>query len=143
MQKIVLFALLFSFQLAFAFPPGSVPLKGQVAPHSTASSRISQYAPANSHLSYFGGKIVEHPTYVNVFWGAYWTSGTGLTERNHMNGFTQTVATSAEFASVLNQYTQSDGKAVQAGTYVGEVLISSEPGGTSKTITDAQVASAI
>ena len=97
-------------------------------------------APAGAHLTNYGGNIIETPTYTNVYWGAYWTSGTGLTERQHYNGYTQTAATSADFQSVLAEYTGPGGKSIHNGVYAGEKLISTEPG---KTIDDTQIQSTI
>jgi hypothetical protein len=104
---------------------------------------LAHAAPSGAQLSYYGGAIVEHPTYVNVYWGAYWTSGTGLTERTALNGFVQNFATSAEFDSVLAQYTGPGGIFPHVGAYVGEKLISGEPGAGTKKISDNQLQTAL
>ena len=100
-------------------------------------------APSNAKLAYFGGNIIENPTYTNVFWGAYWTSGTGLTERNYMNSFAQTVLPTNEFLSAMVEYTGPAGKTIKLSKYAGEKAISGEPGGTSKTISNDQIRTAI
>ena len=100
-------------------------------------------APANAKLAYFGGQIIENPTYTNVFWGGYWTSGTGLAERNHMNSFAQTVLPTPEFLSAMIEYTGPSGKKIKTGSFAGEKMISGEPGGTTKKITNDQIRTAI
>ena len=106
-------------------------------------SALTGSFPANAKLANFGGNIIENPTYTNVFWGAYWTSGTGLTERNYMNSFAQTVLPTSEFLSAMVEYTGPAGKTIKAGKYAGEKAISGEPGGTTKKITNDQIRTAI
>lgn len=108
--------------------------------HSPRAGAATNTAPAGAHLTNYGGNIIETPTYTNVYWGAFWTSGAGLAERQHCNSFTQTVATAPEFASVLAEYTGPGGKTIHPGVYSGEKLISGEPGAS---IDDAQIKTTI
>jgi hypothetical protein len=119
--------------------PGSMALRGSVPMKGT----LKNGAPTGAFLTYRGGNIVENATYVNVFWGAYWTSGTGLAERQYQNAYMTAVAPSAEFASVLTQYTGAGGKTIHTASFQGEKLVSGEPGGTSKKIDDSAIGPAI
>ena len=97
-------------------------------------------APAGAKLTYYGGNVIEHPTYTNVYWGAYWTSGAGLGERQFYNGYTQAVPTSSEFTSVLTEYTGAGGKTINPGSYAGDKSITTEPGSS---IDDSQIQTTI
>jgi hypothetical protein len=108
--------------------------------HSPRAAAVGNTAPANAHLTYYGGNIIETPTYTNIYWGAFWTSGAGLAERQHYNAFTQAVPTTPEFTSVVAEYTGPGGKTIHPGVYAGEKLISGEPGAS---IDDTQIKSTI
>ena len=129
-----------SLSLPQAQAPGFRGALGIKNSHSPRPAQATSAAPATAHLTYYGGNIIEHPTYTNVFWGAYWTSGAGLTERQYYNGYTQSVATTAEFTSAMVEYTGAGGKTIHNGVYAGEKSIATEPG---KTIDDAQVKTTI
>ena len=101
---------------------------------------VTNTAPANAHLTYYGGNIIENGKFTNVYWGAYWASGAGLTERNWYNGFTAAVPTSPEFNSAMVEFTGAGGKSIHVGSYLGEKSISGEP---PKTIDDSVIKTTI
>ncbi len=118
---------------------GLMPVKGSMK----LKSNVSVGAPTGAKLAYFGGNVIEHPTYTNIFWGAYWTNGAGLAERQHMNQFAQAVLPMPEFLSAIIEYTGKNGVKINTGTFSGEKVISGEPGGASKTITNDQIRTTI
>ena len=129
-----------SLSLPLAQEPGFRGALGIRNSHAARPAQATNTAPANAHLTYYGGNVIEHPTYTNVFWGAYWQSGAGLTERQYYNNFTQAVPTTSEFTSAMVEYTGQGGKTIHNGVYAGEKSIATEPG---KTIDDAQVKTTI
>jgi hypothetical protein len=91
-------------------------------------SSVTSSAPASANLTYYGGNLINHATYTNVFWGGYWsTNSTGLSERTTLDNFMKTVGPSPEFASVLTQYAQPE-KPIGTGVYQGDKQIATEPG---------------
>ena len=95
--------------------------------HRTAPNN---HAPTGAHLTYYGGNLVNHATYTNVFWGGYWsTNSTGQTERTYLDNFMKTVGPAPEFASVLTQYAQAS-QPISTGVYQGDAQITTEPGAT-------------
>lgn len=129
-----------SLSLPQAQAPGFRGALGIKNSHSPRPAQAANTAPANAHLTYYGGHVIERPTYTNVFWGAYWTSGAGLTERQYYNGYTQAVPTTSEFTSAMVEYTGHGGKTIHDGVYAGEKSIATEPGAS---IDDAQVKTTI
>src|SRR5262249_26010221 len=92
------------------------------------SAAPTQQAPTGASLTYYGGNLVNHAAYTNVFWGGYWsTNSTGQSERTYLDNFMKTVGPSPDFASVLLQYAQS-GQPISTGTYQGDKQITTEPG---------------
>jgi hypothetical protein len=109
---------------AMAPPRGVMPVRNSQPMRNSATPA----APANANLTYFGGKLVNHATYTNVFWGGYWsTNATGQTERTTLNNFMSTIGPSPDFASVLAQYAQS-GQPIGAGAFQGDKQVTTEPG---------------
>ncbi len=109
-----------------AMPPSSgvMPIRNR----QPLRSSVTSSAPASANLTYYGGNLINHATYTNVFWGGYWsTNSTGLSERTTLDNFMKTVGPSPEFASVLTQYAQP-GKPIGAGVYQGDKQIATEPG---------------
>jgi hypothetical protein len=100
-------------------------------------------ASAAPQLTYFGGHVIASPKVTNVWWGSYWTSGTGLLQRQALNQFMNTVVSAPGFYAFLSQYPDATSQFPQPGTFAGEKLISGEPGGTSKVITGAQMRTAV
>ena len=89
--------------------------------------------PAGStypNVTYNGGLLVAHASYWMVYWGSYWTSGLGLSQRNHFNNFVETVAPSAGFTGQFAEY-QEPGNPILAGSFAGEKVITSGLSGTS------------
>src|SRR5882672_123279 len=52
---------------------GGLGLKNSHSPRG----QLAAGAPTGAHLTNYGGNVIEHPTYTNVYWGAFWTSGSG------------------------------------------------------------------
>src|SRR3954470_13828568 len=129
-----------SLSVPAAQAPGFHGALGLKNSHTARPGQVTSNAPTNAHLTYYGGNVIEHPTYTNVFWGAYWTSGAGLTERQYYNAFAQAVPTTTEFTSAMVEYTGPNGKTIHDGTFAGEKIISGEPG---KTISDDQIKTTI
>ena len=129
-----------SLSLPQAQAPGFRGALGIKNSHSLRAAQATNTAPTNAHLTYYGGNVIETPTYTNVFWGAYWTNGAGLTERQYYNGYTQNVPTTSEFTSAMVEYTGQGGKTIHNGVYAGEKSIATGPGAT---IDDAQVKTTI
>jgi hypothetical protein len=76
-----------------------------------------------------------------VYWGPYWASGLGLSQRNYFNSFMKTVAPSAGFAAMLAEY-QEPGYPIGPGGFAGEVLIATSPGSSiDDTAVQSQIAS--
>ncbi|MGH9443396.1 MAG: hypothetical protein ACRD16_14110 [Thermoanaerobaculia bacterium] len=66
-------------------------------------------------LTYQGGEVLYAAKVVPIYWGAYWGSGTGATERATMNGFYQQFGTNSHYG-VITQYYDT----VTGGTrYIG------------------------
>lgn len=93
--------------------------------------------PAGAKLNNYGGKIIIFPTFINVYWGSYW-SGAGLSDRKHANAFVQTVTPSNDYTSIFQQYTGPGGTTIHTGFYQGEIYI---PGAPPTNLTDAQIQS--
>jgi hypothetical protein len=95
---------------------------------SSSSATAITPPPTDAHLSYYGGDIIINPVFVNIFWGSWWKTGDGFTERQGVNSFVQTVGTSPQFYSLLGQYPDKNGATTQPGTFFGEFVPPSEPG---------------
>jgi hypothetical protein len=109
---------------AMAPPRGVMPLRNS----QPVRSAVTSGAPANANLTYYGGNLVNHATYTNVFWGSYWsTNASGQTERTYLDNFMKTVGPSPDFASVLTQYAQS-GHPIGTGVSQGDKQVTTEPG---------------
>jgi hypothetical protein len=102
-------------RVAFPFAALTIQLLA-IAGLAAGLPSTAQAAPAGALLSYYGGKIVQHLTYVNIYWGSHWSTATGYAERAAMNNFVNIVGSSAEFASVLRQYTGPGGVSPQLGS---------------------------
>lgn len=79
------------------------------------------------NLTYQSGALVAHASYYMVYWGPYWTSGLGLSQRKHFTSFVQTVAPSAGFANLFAEY-QEPGNPILTGSFASEILIAAGPG---------------
>ena len=89
--------------------------------------------PAGStfpNVTYNGGPLVAHASYWMVYWGSYWTSGLGLSQRNHFNDFVETVAPSSGFTGLFAEY-QEPGYPILAASFAGEIAITTGLSGTS------------
>jgi len=110
-----------------AVPTASRP-RGVLGIKKIHVAKPQQTAPTNANLTYYGGNLVNHATYTNVFWGSYWsTNATGQSERTYLDNFMKTVGPAPDFASVLTQYAQS-GQPISTGVYQGDTQITTEPG---------------
>src|SRR5438552_14057639 len=98
-----------SLSVPAARAPGFHGALGLKNSHTARPGQLTANAPSNAHLTYYGGNVIEHPTYTNVFWGAYWATGAGLTERQYYNAFAQAVPTTSEFTSAMVEYTGPNG----------------------------------
>jgi serine protease len=91
--------------------------------------------PANAHLTYYGGPVLQNPKPVQVSWGA----GVQAALVSGLPGFYQTI-TSAGYMGWLSEYnTTSPAQSFGAGSFVGSYQIT--PSITSTSITDAQIQS--
>jgi len=88
---------------------------------------IQPFGTSFPDLIYQGGALVAHASYSMVYWGPYWTSGIGLSQRRHFTSFVQTVAPSAGFANQFAEY-QEPGNPILAGRFASEILIATGPG---------------
>ena len=95
--------------------------------------------PSTPNLTYFGGALMTHASYWMVYWGPYWTSGIGLSQRKHFTSFVQTAAPSTAFAGQFAEY-QEPGNPILTGSFAGEVLIPTAPAAST---TDAGIQSQI
>lgn len=97
----------------------------------TASQRHdfvnNQGWPSTPNVTYFGGALMAHASYSMVYWGPYWTSGIGLSQRKHFTSFVQTVAPSTAFAALFTEY-QEPANPILTGGFAGEILIPDTPG---------------
>ena len=71
------------------------PAKSQGATHGAR--------PGSNQLSYQGGEVLYAAKVVPIFWGGYWGSGTGATERSTMVGFYEQFGTNSHYG-VITQY---------------------------------------
>jgi hypothetical protein len=92
------------------------------------TSKATPDFPAGAQLTYNGGKVNSQSTYLNVFWGSYW-SGTGAATASHIDSFMSTVGPSPDFASVLEQYSTPT-QTIGVGKYGGKVFIATDPPST-------------
>ncbi|HEX8790320.1 MAG TPA: hypothetical protein VF765_05160 [Polyangiaceae bacterium] len=96
--------------------------------------------PAGAQLVYNGGKVNSSSTYLDVFWGSYW-SGAGAATASHIDSFMSTVGPSPDFASVLEQYSTST-QTIGVGKYAGKVFVATDPPSTvDDTAIEAQIQS--
>ena len=80
-----------------------------------------------------------HASYWMVYWGPYWTSGLGLSQRHHFNSFVQTVAPSSGFTGQFAEY-QEPGNPILTAGFAGEILIPASPGTSiDDTVVTAQI----
>src|SRR5690349_22824110 len=64
--------------------PGSDDLPyGDDEPSAEAMRAASLYG-SGSNLSYHGGAVLHQAQVVEIYWGSYWTSGTGAQEQSSM-----------------------------------------------------------
>ena len=83
------------------------------------------------HLTYQGGALVAHASYLMVYWGPCWSSGIGLQQRDTLNSFVAAIAPSTGFTGQFAEY-QEPSYPVLAGTYAGEKVMATGPSGTSE-----------
>jgi hypothetical protein len=63
----------------------------------------------NNQLSYHGGDILNLAKVVPIYWGSYWGSGTGASERTAMNGFFQQFGTNSHYGVITQYYDTTTG----------------------------------
>ncbi len=59
--------------------------------------------PGSNQITYQGGEVLYAAKVVPIYWGAYWGSGTGATERATMNSFYEQYGTNSHYG-VITQY---------------------------------------
>ncbi len=98
------------------FEPPSMPLRGQA---KTASK-------PHPHLTYRGGGLVASAQYTNIYWGPYWATTGGMVDVNHFDAFIKTMAASARFLSVTQEYAQPY-MPIGPGSFRTRLLIDTAP----------------
>ncbi|HLH18231.1 MAG TPA: hypothetical protein VKX45_13500 [Bryobacteraceae bacterium] len=101
-------------------------LRGTYRPKSKSNPRGDITSGYTGPVPYHGGALVANPSYHMIYWGAYWGSGYGLTQRSYVNNFVQTVGTSSAFASLLSEYSVP-GYTIGQGVFAGEKLVTPGP----------------
>src|SRR5579883_3134213 len=110
-------------------------LRGTYRPKSKSNPRGDITSGYTGPVPYHGGALVANPSYHMIYWGSYWGSGYGLTQRNYVNNFVQTVGTSSAFASLLSEYSVA-GYTIGQGAFAGEKLVTPGPPAS---VTDADI----
>jgi hypothetical protein len=110
----------------------------RVVPLVTAAQRVA--APA--HLSYGGGPLLTNVEVSVICWGAAWQQPAQSGLIPQLNQFFDFILTSS-LIDLLGQYSVS-GKTIGHGTRVASTVITtSEPGGGSGNVSDAQIQQAL
>jgi hypothetical protein len=78
-------------------------------------------APANAHLSYFGGPLLTNVQVVTVFWGKLWGTPSGVTTVNNINAFFKAILVSP-LIDQLHEYSVP-GKVIGHGALAGSKVI--------------------
>jgi hypothetical protein len=104
-----------------------------------ATSRIFA-APSGAHLTYYGGKVVQHASVVEVLYGSgTYISQLTATGAGSMSGFYAQAMTSGVY-DWLNEYnTSSPAQAIGRGGSAGKVQITPAAAHNGTTITDANI----
>jgi len=79
--------------------------------HETPTKgQASHFArPSNNQISYHGGDILNAAHVVPIYWGSYWGTGTGATERSTMNGFYSQFGTNSHYGVITQYYDTTTG----------------------------------
>ena len=86
----------------------------------TTPSSVALASPQPTHspndLDFFGGKILQKPTFASLYLGDYWTSTKGESDRKALDNFGKFLPTS-DYTSIWKQY--GSGK----GSFVGSTVV--------------------
>jgi len=92
-------------------------------------------APANAHLTYFGGPLLTNVKVYTIFWGKKWSAGPGAAIATKLNDFYKAILVSP-LIDQLAEYSVA-GKAIGHGSLIGsKVITTSAPVGS---VTDTTV----
>jgi hypothetical protein len=75
----------------------------------TKARAASPFQRGNNQITYHGGDILNAAHVVPIYWGTYWGSGTGPTERNAMNSFFQQFGTNSHYGVITQYYDTTTG----------------------------------
>ena len=73
------------------------------------NGKASHFARPSSNISYHGGDILNAAKVVPIYWGSYWGSGTGATERSTMNSFYEQFGTNSHYGVITQYYDTTTG----------------------------------
>ena len=120
-----------------AIPRIIVPI---VSPEECALAETAQAAPAK--LTYRNGPLLTAVEVYTIFWGAAWVQSPQIALATELNRFFDFILTSS-LMDVLAEYSVP-GKVIRHGRRIGATTIDdSEPGGSSGTVSDDQIQSAL
>ena len=97
------------------------------APPAMPTNDIQRTATQHPKLTYHGGQLLAKPDYTNVYWGSYWQSGVGRDDASYYDSFMSTMAGSARFMSVTQEYSRAD-QPIGTGAFHGSIRVAGEPG---------------
>jgi len=104
--------LIFGAALAFA-TAGMAAMKETnghwVHEYPTKSHAAGLGRPSNNQITYHGGDILNAAHVVPIYWGSYWGSGTGATERSAMNSFYSQFGTNSHYGVITQYYDTTTG----------------------------------
>jgi hypothetical protein len=106
--------------------------------YPTKSAAIANSA-TSANITYHGGDILNAAVMVPIYWGAYWQSGTGLTEASTMDQFYGQFGTNSHY-QIIEQYydtTQGGTRFIGNGSAVAGWRDGTNP--SSRKVTDAMV----
>jgi hypothetical protein len=83
MKKVLVLA--FALALASSVRAEMKETNGHWVHEYPTKSRALSFSTSSSNLSYHGGSILNAAKVVPIYWGSYWGSGNGATQRSAMN----------------------------------------------------------
>ena len=107
-----LMALAFCLALASAAMAEMRETNGHWVNEFPTKARAAQHFARGGHganLSYHGGDILNAAHVVPIYWGSYWGSGTGASERTAMNSFFSQFGTNSHYAVITQYYDTTTG----------------------------------
>jgi hypothetical protein len=140
MKKLLAFG--FSLALASASLAGMKEVNGHWIHEYPTKAQAPVHAASSSNVTYHGGDILNAAKVVPIYWGSYWGSGTGATQRSTMNGFYQQFGTNSHYGVITQYYDTTTGSTRYIGLSTllnsgGDWYDSTNP--SSAKVTDAMV----